>query len=175
KGLRAVIRHDREPHARATCPFPQLVRVLPPDAFACGLYRLASLQLRRKKGGLKIGEDVARAEIDPGVLVDEASEEPLSVRSLVAQDLRAVDEARVVQQERTALTARDVLGFVEALCRKDTEGAERPPAIRAEQAVRVVLHDVRPARFREFEDPIELARDAGVMHRDNHSGPVADD
>ena len=93
-----------------------------------------------------VGRQIARADVDPGVLVDLAAEEPAAVGALLADDLGALDELRVVDEQRAALAAGEVLGLVEALRRQRAERAERPAAVAAEQAVRVVLDDREAVR-----------------------------
>src|SRR5262245_42097310 len=118
--------------------------IVVPEAPPRGLDALARLQLRVEVGGEDVGGYVAGPDVHPGVLVDQSPKEPAAVRALLADDLRPLGEARVVDEQRAALAAVDVLGLVEALRREAAEGAERPAPVRAEEPVRVVLDDRDP-------------------------------
>src|SRR5687768_8946042 len=82
-------------------------------AVARGLARGRAIELRDQDGGEHVARQVARAEVDPGVLVDLAAEEAGAVGALLADDLGALLERAVVHDERAALAARHVLGVVE--------------------------------------------------------------
>ena len=82
--------------------------------------------------------------------------------------MRAVDVALVVDDERAALAADEVLRLVEAQRREATEAAERLAAVRAEQPVRVVLDEVDVAVGDRRLDAVDVAADAGVV--DRHDG-----
>ncbi len=64
-----------------------------------------------------------------------------AVRALLADDLGALDEARVVDEQRAAFAADDVLGLVEAERAELADRAERPAAVGREDALRGVLDD----------------------------------
>jgi hypothetical protein len=53
----------------------EMLGIVLPDALPFGLNLLATLQLSEQKRRQKIGGQVARTEIDPGVFVDHAAKE----------------------------------------------------------------------------------------------------
>src|SRR5947208_453044 len=73
------------------------------------------LDLGVEEGARDLAGDVRRADVDPGVFVHLAPEELRPVRPLVAEDLRPVDQRGVVDAERAALAAGEVLRIVEAV------------------------------------------------------------
>ncbi len=86
-----------------------------PDRLAGGFESRSRLQLRQQEGRQDIGRQVAGADVHPGVLVHLAAEEAAAVGAFLADDLGALDVAWVVDQQRAALAAGEVLGLVEAL------------------------------------------------------------
>ena len=71
---------------------------------------------------------------------------------------------RVVDQQRAALAAGEVLRLVETLRRHAAEGAEILPLIFPEEAVRIVLNDRDAVAVGDRHDGVHLAADARVMH-----------
>ncbi len=69
-------------------------------------------KLRAKKGREQVRRQIARADIDPGVLVDFAAEKPAPVRSLFPKNFGSRIKLRVVNQERAPFTASEILGFM---------------------------------------------------------------
>ena len=84
------------------------------------------LHLRPKEGRDQLARKVGRADVHPRVLVDLAAEELAAVGALFADDLGALDEPRVVDQQRAALARDDVLRLVEATAAEVADRAERP-------------------------------------------------
>ena len=78
-----------------------------------------------RKAARQLARQERRADVDPGVLVDLAAEELRSVGALLPDDLRALDEARVVDEQRAAFAGDDVLRLVKA---------EAPPGGRCRRA-----------------------------------------
>ena len=70
-------------------------------------------KLRTEKGRQQVRRQIARADIDPGVLLDFAAEKPAPVRSLFPKDLGSLIEVRIVDQDCAAFTATEILSFVE--------------------------------------------------------------
>ena len=106
------------------------------DAPALALHRVALLQLAEEVGGEHVGEAERGAGVLPGVLVDLAEHEGVAVGALVVEHAGAVDVLGVVEQERAALAADEVLGLVEAEGGEAPQAAERlaPPACRRARA-----------------------------------------
>src|SRR5262249_59021110 len=86
-------------------------------------------KLRKEEGGQNVRWQVARADVHPSVFVHLAAEEARAVGALFADDLRALDVVGIVDQQRTALAAGDVLGLVKTLGRERTEGPQVFPAV----------------------------------------------
>ena len=99
---------------RPTSPTAGARRRSAPRFLAPGLDDVDELELREHDRGQRVGEEVARAAVDPGVLVDLAEHEAGSVGALLAHDERAVPPVFAVHEQGAALAARDVLGLVEA-------------------------------------------------------------
>ena len=95
------------------------------------------------------------------------SQELAAVRALFAQNLRAFNEALVVDEQRTALTAGDVLGFVEALGCHRAEGTEILALVLCEQAVGVVFNQYEVVSASNLGDCFHLARDTAVVNDAN--------
>lgn len=117
---------------------------------------------------------IARPEVDPAVLVDHSAEELAPVGSLLPDDLGPLEVGRVVDHERAALAALDVLGSVKALCRHDPERAQWPAVVAAAQTVRVVLDDGDPMALGDREDHVHFTGDTAIVHDDNCLGPFRD-
>ena len=80
------------------------------------------------------------------VLVDLAAEEPRAIGALLLHDLGALDERRVVDQQRTAFAAREVLRLVEAEGRELAVATDRPSAVGRAERVGSVLDQHRSGR-----------------------------
>ena len=92
----------------------------------------------RRRAGPTSGSSI---HVDPSVFVHLPAEEPAAVGAFLADDLGPLDEARVVDQERAALAAGEVLGLVEALRGEAAERAEVPALVLGEQAMGIVFDD----------------------------------
>ena len=86
-------------------------------------------KLRAEKGRQQVRRQIARADIDPRVLVDLSPEKPASVCSLFPKDLGPLVEVRVVDQQRASFTASSILSFMETQRCKLTQCAEVSSAI----------------------------------------------
>src|SRR5262249_45744859 len=134
---------------------------------------VTAFELTEEERGEHFAEPERRSDVDPRVLVDEAVEELAAVGALVEEDVGAIHVGRIVHHERAAFAADEVLRLVEAEWREATEAAERPPAITAEETVRVVLDELgtRPL-VEDVDDAVDIARDARVVDRDNGADGV---
>ena len=161
----AVRGHDR-PAQQAACLERRERRVVAlPDREPRGRDALGLLELRGEERGDDLARQVRRADVDPGVLVDLAAEELRAVGALLADDLGALDEARVVDEQRAALAGDDVLGLVEAQRAERADRAERLAAVGRQDALRGILDDRESVLRGDREDRVHLAADAGVVHR----------
>ena len=97
------------------------------------------------------------------------------VRPLLTDDLRALDVARIVDDDRASLSAREVLGLVEALRRHHAERSKRLAAILPEEAMRVVLDDGDAVPAGDLQDRVHFAPDAGIVHRNDRARPGGDE
>ena len=134
------------------------------------LDRLGLLELAGEVRRQRVGHAEGGARVAPRVLVDLAEEEGPPVGALLVEDARAVDVPRVVEQQRTALAAHEVLGLVEAQAGHPAQAAEGLAGPASEQRVRGVLDDgdVGPV-LEHLAYAGDVARDAGVVHE--HDGP----
>src|ERR1700754_840942 len=89
---------------------------------ASRLDQLTGIQLFEQKCRQNPRGQIARADVAPSVLVDQAAVEARAIGAFFANDLGALGEALVIDQERAAFAAGEVLGLVEAL---RTEHADR--------------------------------------------------
>ena len=110
----AVLRDDRPADLVLRLQFRKGLVVALPEQQPLRRDRRGFLQLCPQKRGDHFARQIGRAEVDPGVLVDLAAEEVAAVGALLAEDLGALGEAQVVDQQRPALAGDEVLGFVEA-------------------------------------------------------------
>ena len=146
-------RCNRELHLTFTSPHAEFLSVTSPDRLAPSLNLVTRLELRQQIGGEDARTAGSSSRRPPSVyLIDLAAEEPAAVGALLAEDLGPLDEARVVDQQRAALAAGDVLGLVEA------ERRERRRASRA-----AGLCSVRTARARCLRRPRRPCRAAMSM------------
>jgi len=71
-------------------------------------------ELGIEEGGHDFTRQVARADVDPGIFIDHATEELAAVGAFFADDLGPVAEAFIVDQECATFAADEVFGFMEA-------------------------------------------------------------
>ena len=102
-----------------------------------------------------------------GVLVHLTTEEAAAVRTFLADDLCALFELRVVDEQCSTFTRNDVLRFVEALRGEVAERPQRLPMEGAEEPVRVVFDEPRAGRPRRGGECGEVHGDTGVVHDDD--------
>ncbi len=105
------------------------------------------------------------------IFVHLSSKKPAAIRSLFTNDLGPFDQARVVDEQRAALAAGDVFGFMKTLGRQATEGAQPAVAKFAKQSMRIVFHHGQAVSGGNPANHIHLATHPGIMDRDNGLGP----
>src|SRR5947209_3498114 len=81
----------------------------------------------------------------------------------------ALDVGLIVEHEGAALSADEVLRLVEAQCRAASERPEWTPAVRAEQAVSVVLDELGGPAEERVAEAVDVAADACVVHGHNRA------
>src|ERR1039458_6769494 len=81
-------------------------------------------ELAKQEGGQHVGWHIGRADIHPGVFVHLPPHELAPVSALLTQDLSALLQSRVVDRQRSAFAAREVLGFMKAVAAHLADGAE---------------------------------------------------
>jgi hypothetical protein len=139
RGVLAAGGHDRQAHARLGRPFrqPGVVRV--PHRVPPALDLGERLQLRGESGREHVRRQIAGSHVHPPVLVDLPTEEPAPVGPLLAEDLGPLAQRVVVEHQRAALAALDVLGRVEALRGERSDRAQRSSPVVGAETVGVVL------------------------------------
>ncbi len=91
----------------------------------------------------------------------------LTRQDIINDDLGALNEVGVVDQNGAALAAGDVLGFVKALGGHSAEGAQVFAFVLAKQAVGVIFDDGDAVATGDGADRIHLTADPGVMNADD--------
>ena len=122
--LFAVFRHVRKLHFVSHRPIFEVFIVEAPNPLAMGLDLFSVFQLGIQKRGQDIRRQVGGANVYPGVLVHLAAEEAAAIGAFLADDLGALDERRIVDQQCPSLAAREVLGFVEGLRRQRSKRSQ---------------------------------------------------
>src|ERR1700751_1123758 len=106
--------NDREPDAVCVSPGSQLARVRLPNFSPSRLNFFAVFELCAKECRQQIGGQIARADIYPRVLVNFAPEKSASIGSLFPQNFGALIKLRIIDKQRAAFSAREILGLMEA-------------------------------------------------------------
>jgi len=78
-------------------------------------------ELRKEIRRKHVGEQVAGTDIDPRVFVDLSAKELAAIRSLFANNLSTLGQRRIIDDERAALAATDILRLMKALRRQRRE------------------------------------------------------
>src|ERR1700722_16304402 len=102
----AVLGNERHLDTVGSRPCCELRRVPVPDRAAMLPHPLPIFKLSKQHGGEQVGRQIARTDVHPRVFVDETTEELAPVRPLLTDDLRALDVARIVDDDRSSLSAR---------------------------------------------------------------------
>ncbi len=148
--------------------------ILRPHAMTLGLDLIHLLELRQQESRVELARQIGRADIDPGVFVDPALQELGAVRSLLPQDVGAVDEALVIDQQSTPFARDEILGFVKAHGRKVPDAAERTVLVLRRDALRGVLQHEEAVPLRDVHDLVHGTADTRVVNRDDGLGLLRD-
>ena len=135
---------------------------------------LNSIQLNVEDRREDITDHIASAWTDPGVLVDVASHEGTSIRSLFANDLGRCREFTVPQEEQTTLAADHILGLVERITSTIADRAKRATSMGCADPLRGVFKEQETVVIGEFNKGIHVACDARVVDRHDHLGARRD-
>ena len=105
---------NREPDAVRFGPGSQLARVGFPDLSSPRLNLIAVFELCAEERGQQVRGQIARPDVYPRVLVHLAAEKSASIGSLFPKNFGALIKLRIIDQQRAAFSAREILGLVEA-------------------------------------------------------------
>ncbi len=155
-------------------PTPEIFIIVFPNFPASRLDTLPILELRQEKTSQHVRRKVTRSNLHPAVFIHQAAEKFAAIRPLFPDDLRVFDQVRIIDKQRTALSAGDVLGFVETLRREFSEGAQVFAFVFAKQSVGVVFNDRKIIFPADGKDLIHLAAHTSIMDRNNRPGPLCD-
>src|ERR1700722_2615391 len=106
---------DGQPHTTGSGPVRKFKGVTFPDLLPPGLNAWPDFQLSKKKRRQHVAHDIAGTEINPRVLVHLPSEKQAAVGAFLANYLGALEVDWIVDEQRAALAASDVLCLVETL------------------------------------------------------------
>src|SRR5258707_4324382 len=160
--------------ASRLCPGTQSSVVIFPNAPAFCLDRRPHFELRVEECRQYITHEIARTDIDPGILVHQPAKKSAAVGSLFANDFGALEEAVIVNQQRAAFPTGNGFGFMKALRCQTTEGAQPLSFVFAEQSVSVIFNDRDVFAARDFQDRIHFTSDTCVMNGDHRPGSLSD-
>ena len=124
-------------------------------------------KLRTEKGRQQVRRQIARPNIDPCVLVDLATEKSAPICSLFPKNLRPLIKGRIVDQQRTAFSAGEILSFMETERSKLSKCAEVSSAISSIKTMRIVFDYSNTMPLRNRCDRIHFASDTRIMHKKN--------
>jgi len=105
---------NREPHAVCFGPGSQFAREGLPDFSSPRLNLIAVFELCAEECGQQVRGQIARPDIHPGVLVHLAAEKSASIGSFFAKNFGTLTKLLIIDQQRAAFSAREILGLVEA-------------------------------------------------------------
>src|SRR5208282_6621408 len=138
-GLLAVGWHHGAANPAFLRPVAQVLVVILPNALPLRLDGLPYFQLGVEKGRQDVTHHITRANVHPGIFVHLSPKEPAAIRPLFTNDLGPLNQTRVVDEQRAALAAGDILCFMETLGSQTAEGAQPAAVELAEQSVRIVF------------------------------------
>src|SRR4029077_19008302 len=95
-------------------PGSQLARIGFPDLSPPRLDLIAVFELGPEECGQQVRGEIARPDVYPRVLVHLSAEKSASVGSLFSKNFGALIKLRIIDQQRAAFSAREILGLVEA-------------------------------------------------------------
>src|SRR5207253_3721470 len=87
--------------------------VCAPDRGAFRVDRLRRFELRKEKRRRQFARQVRRSGIDPCVFIDLSAKKTAAIRSFFANDLGALDETRIIDQQRASFAGGHVFRLVE--------------------------------------------------------------
>ena len=160
----AAVWHDGQLDAPVISERLQELTIELPRTPAFVVDGIGLLELRVEERCIEVARQERRADVDPRVLVDLPLQELRTVRAFLADDLRARDILRMVDDERAALAHAVVLRLVERIAAEVADRAERPPLVRRHDALRGILDDEQMVAARDVHDRVHLAGHASVMH-----------
>src|SRR5271157_3886691 len=99
------------------------------------------LELGKEKRRTDLAGYIRRPHIHPGIFVNLAAEELAAVGALVADDLRPVDQLRIVDAESAPLAADVILGLVKAVRTQIADRSQRLATIERVDPLRCIFHD----------------------------------
>ena len=129
-----------QPIPRSCAQIAQVLVIIFPDALPLRLDGLPDFQLGVEKGRQDVTHHITRTHVHPGIFVHLTAKEPAAVRPLFPNDFRPFNQPRIIDEQRAALAAGDVLGFMKTLGRQAAKCAQPAAPEFAEQAVRIVFH-----------------------------------
>lgn len=118
-------------HVFILAPLFERVVIGVPEGFTPLLDDLPALKLSVEKSSQHVAHHITGADINPAVL-HLATKKIRSVGALLANDFRALNEIRPINEQCAALATSDILGLVEALGSKGTHRAEPTALVFAE-------------------------------------------
>src|SRR5262245_20408552 len=160
----------REPDVICLSPRSQLARVGFPDLSPPRLNLIAVFELCTEERRQQVRGQITRADIHPRVLVHLAAEKTASIGSLFSKTFGALIKLRIIDQQRAAFSAREILCFVETESCQPPECAQVSPLISCVKAMRIVFDYCYGMPPCDWHDRLHFARDARVMHKKNGLG-----
>jgi len=145
-----------------------------PDRQPFGSDGLGFFHLSPEEGGNQFAGEVGGTDVDPGVLVDLTAEELAAVGALFADDLGAVGVGRIIDQQGATFAGDDILGFMERIAAKISNGTQRAPFVGGHHPLGCVFdhHQVMVAGDRHYR--VHLACHTGVVDRHDRLGAGCD-
>src|SRR4029453_73325 len=171
-GLVTVDWHGGQANIAPFGPVFEFVVVAFPDPLPHRLDLCVRFELCKQKCGQHVGRKITGPQVYPGIFVHLAAEEARAVRSLLPNYLCAFDKSRVINEQRSAFAARDVLRFVKTLRSKTAEGTKELAAMLTEKSVRIVF-DKREVLFASyFQNRLHFTSDTCVVDQHDRAGPT---
>src|SRR6266508_3230892 len=130
---------NREPHAVCFGPGSQVAGVGFPDLSPPRLNLITVFELCAEERGQQVRGQIARPDVYPRVLVHLTPEKSASIGSLFSKNFGALVKLRIIDQQRAAFSAREILCFVETESCQPPECAQVSPLISCVKAMRIVF------------------------------------
>src|ERR1043166_8444679 len=138
--------------------------ISPPLADTLRRNRLTTFELRIEKGSYDVTRQIRRSDIEPSVTRDLGALELCAISALLPDDLGTSEGRRVIHHQCAALTRDNILGFVEAECRKVTEGTERFALVFCKQPLRGIFNYFKSVMICDHHDCVHYGAHAGVVN-----------